>query len=84
MTLEDSSIKFEIGDVVYCTYYKIKGIITGLSNGYIMIKNPISGAGCSAKVRTVSASRIKPFYLQMICKKADYDAAANNIFIRDE
>lgn len=68
-----TEIKFEIGDLVYCPYYRFKGLINEFKTtndiDYIILKNPKTKSYCSTVLRTDSANNYMPYYLQLICKK---------------
>ena len=63
-------IVFEIGDCVYCSYYKIKGIITKVKDKYITIEYN-NGKECVTSGFIKSSNSVLPFYLPMVAKKKD-------------
>ena len=70
-----NSIEFNIGDFVYCPYYKIKGVITKMEEPYITIKYGENlEFECVTNLRTKSANTPYPVYLQMICTKKDSES----------
>ena len=70
------SIDFELGDTVYCPYYKVTGVVIELrhrrefSLPYITIREK-TGNEVVAQARVISGPNNIPFYLQMIKKKGD-------------
>ena len=70
-------LEFELGDCVYCPYYKVKGIIVNINKRYITIR--YDNNECVTKITTKSANAVLPFYLQMICKKSNIENIANEV-----
>lgn len=75
-----NTITFEIGDIAHCPYNNYTGIIIEFkkANGidYIRLHDPNKPAAhtCDAQLRTDSVNGLHPLYLQLICKKEDYEA----------
>lgn len=81
------TITFEIGDIAHCPHYNYTGIIIEFksANGhnYIILHDPNKPKEhtCSATIKTDSVNAPYPTYLQLICKKADYEGiGAKTIF----
>jgi hypothetical protein len=70
LRMNKDKIVFEIGDCVYCSYYKIKGIITKIEDRHITIEYN-KGKECVTAVFIKSSNSVLPFYLQMVAKKKD-------------
>lgn len=86
-----NTITFEIGDVAHCTYYNYTGIITEFKQAhgmdFIRLHNPNLPAAhiCDTRIETNVSGRLYPHYLQLVCKKADYEAlAVRTIFGRPD
>jgi len=79
-------INFEVGDIVYSPYYNYTGIVKELktANGqdYLILHDPTKPAEhvCATTIRIDSASSLKPIYVQMVCKKEDYEQAAKSLY----
>ena len=80
--------EFEVGDVAFCPYYNKKGIISSIKPTqnpdiipyHIRLVNPTNPNDyCVTKLKTDSASSPYPQYLQLICKKKDYEEIAEKI-----
>jgi hypothetical protein len=74
----NNTITFELGDIAYDPHYEYKGVVIELKNvdgmDYIILKDPNKQHPCSSKLRTQSINGSYPSYLQLICKKEEYDS----------
>lgn len=77
--------EFEVGDVAFCPYYNKKGIISSIKPtecpdiipNYIILQNPANTKDyCVTTLRTQPSDRTYPLFLQLICKKEDYENIA--------
>ncbi len=87
MTPANNTITFELGDVAHDPHYNYTGIIIEMKNhntiDYIILHDPNlpKEHTCSSVLVKESVNDLYPSYLQMVCKKADYEAiAAKKIF----
>jgi hypothetical protein len=82
--VQPTLIQFELGDVVFCPSYNVKGILIkfnfNLNHGrlYYHIQNPLTGVITISNISNNSYNSLTPTYLQLICKKRDYELIAQN------
>jgi len=76
-------ITFEIGDIAFCPYYSFKGVIESFqtSDGVelLTLRNLVNNTFCVTRVKTDSLNDFFPCYLQLVCKKAEYNNISNRV-----
>lgn len=70
----NTTITFEIGDIAEDVYHCFRGEVVELKTvdglDYIILRNS-KGDRCSSRLRVESVNTATPFYLRLICKKAE-------------
>ena len=78
-------IKFEVGDIIYCPYYKKYGEIQSFVEkdlGYILCKDIDTGANFTTSIRHNSVSFLMPKYINLVCKKTEYEHIAKAVILK--
>lgn len=75
-----NQLTFEIGDIAYDSWYNYTGIIKEFKTSphgieYIVLHDPTKAENdiCTSQLKTESVNALHPIYLQLVCKKEDYE-----------